>query len=179
MSTDQRNPTRDEVLALYGHAMCAVQAFEEAMVGLLGVRNELSIIEREAFDELDAGYLWWEELFTWTAGRLRNRVQLDRQLADDLDRAVAARNVLTHHYLRDHVRHLESGPQRRAMAVRLRGTAQRFQDIRARLEVERLTAIHKAGLTDDHVTTPSEARRLRYYDATVDDDVPPEPFAHD
>lgn len=65
------------------------------------------------------------------------------------------------------------------MAARLREAADRFQDVRARLEVERVAAMHDAGLTDDEVTTPSEARRLRYYDATVDDDVPPEPFADD
>ncbi len=37
--------------------------------------------------------------------------------------------------------------------------------------------MHALGLTDDEVTTPSEARRMRYYDPAVDDDVPPEPFA--
>lgn len=149
------------------------------MVGLLGVRNELSIIARDAFEELDAAYLWWEELFTWTAGKLRTHLQLDGQLADDVDRAVAARNLLAHHYLRDHTSQLERGPQRRAMGGRLREAAQHFQDIGARLEVERLAAMHQAGLTDDHVTTPSEARRLRYYNPIVDDDVPPEPFADD
>lgn len=35
----------------------------------------------------------------------------------------------------------------------------------------------EAGLTDDHVSTPSQARRLRYYDPTVGADVPPKPFA--
>lgn len=39
------------------------------------------------------------------------------------------------------------------------------QEVRAKLELERLAAMHEAGLTDDHVSTPSEARRLRYYDA--------------
>ena len=39
--------------------------------------------------------------------------------------------------------------------------------------------MHEAGLTDDHVTTPSGAHRLRYYGPTVDDDVPPEPFVDD
>jgi hypothetical protein len=36
--------------------------------------------------------------------------------------------------------------------------------------------MHEAGFTDDEVTTPGEARRIRYYDLCLDDDVPPEPF---
>jgi hypothetical protein len=40
--------TRDEVLALYGAAMRAAEEFEEAMVGLVCVRNELSLIEEDA-----------------------------------------------------------------------------------------------------------------------------------
>jgi hypothetical protein len=177
MSLDPRDPTRDEVLALYGAALHAAQDFEEALVGLLGVRKELSIIERDAFDELDAAYLKWEKLFSWTAGHLSKELRLQAGLADDVERAVAARNLLAHHYLRDHARHFESGPQRAAMASRLRHSADHFQEVRARLEVERLVAMHDAGLTDDEVTTPNEARRLRYYDPGVDDDVPPEPFA--
>ena len=39
-----------------------------------------------------------------------------------------------------------------------------------------MSAMHDAGVTDDHVTTPGEARRMRYYDPGVDDDVAPEPF---
>jgi hypothetical protein len=179
MSMDQEDPSRDDVLALYGAAMHAAQDFEEAMVGLLGVRKELSIIERDAFDELDAAYLEWEKLFTWPAGRLSNKLRLEGRLAEDVQRAVAARNLLAHHYLRDHAYHLESGSERAAMAGRLRESTNRFQEVRAKLEVERLAAMHEAGLTDDHVSTPSEARRQRYYDPTVDDDVPPEPFADD
>jgi hypothetical protein len=39
-----------------------------------------------------------------------------------------------------------------------------------------MAAMHAAGLTEDHVTTPGEARLLRYYDPALDEAVPPEPF---
>jgi hypothetical protein len=39
-----------------------------------------------------------------------------------------------------------------------------------------MAAMHDADLTDDHVTVPGEARRMRYYDPAGDDAVPPEPF---
>ncbi len=39
-----------------------------------------------------------------------------------------------------------------------------------------MAAMHDADLTDDHVTVPGEARRMRYCDPAVDDAVPPEPF---
>jgi hypothetical protein len=73
----------------------------------------------------------------------------------------------------NHAWHLESGPWRAAMADRFRESGDRFHDVRARLEVERLAAMHDAGLTDDEVTPPSGARRLRYDNPAVDDDVPP------
>jgi hypothetical protein len=44
------------------------------------------------------------------------------------------------------------------------------------VEGERMAAMDALGLTDDHVTTPSEARQMRYYDPRVDYGVPPEPF---
>lgn len=176
---DHQNPTRDEVLALYGSAMLAAQDFEEAMVGLVGVRTEISIVERAASDQLDGAYREWGELFTWPTWRVSNALRLQGQLAEDVQHASAARNLLAHHYLRDHSRHLESGSQRAVMARRLRESATRFREVQARLAVEGLSALHAAGLINDHVSAARGADRLRCYDPALDADVPPEPFAAD
>jgi len=175
-------PTRDEVLALYGAAMHAAQQLEESMAGLVGVARELSV---HAQAGLDATEEWeklerlWEDVFTWSGGRLKKELGLAGQLGEDVERAIRARNLLAHHYLRDHATHLDEGSKRAAMAARLRDAAERFQAVAASLEVERMASMHAAGFSDDHVTTPSEARRLRYYDPALDDAVPPEPFAED
>jgi hypothetical protein len=182
-NSEREDPTREEILALYGAAMRAAQDLEEAMAGLVGVRSELSVIARNDLapspEQIEALERIWEDLFAWPAGRLRNELKLGGQLGEDLERAVRARNLLAHHYLRDHGPDLEVGPKRAAMATRLRDAAEHFQSVTACLEVERMVVMHTAGLTDDHVTTPSEARRMRYYDPALDDAVPPEPFADD
>ena len=55
-------PTSDDVLARYGEVMLAVQQFEESLVGLLGVRRELTVMQRaselttEDIEELES--LW-------------------------------------------------------------------------------------------------------------------------
>jgi hypothetical protein len=40
--SQELQPTREHVLALYGRAMHAAQDLEQEMIGLLGVRNELA-----------------------------------------------------------------------------------------------------------------------------------------
>jgi hypothetical protein len=174
---DEKNPTREEVLALYGNAMHAAQDFEEAVVGLLGVRTEVSIIERAASDELDPAYREWGELLTWPTGRVSNALRLQSRLTGEVQRALAARNLLAHHYLRDHSRHLESACQRAGMARRLRESANRFREVQVKLAAEGLAALHAAGLADDHASIAGEAHLLRCYDPALDADVPPEPFA--
>jgi hypothetical protein len=176
----ESEPTRGEVLALYAEVMLAMQQFEESLVGLLGVRRELAIIMRPEFgttvedgEEIER---LWEGLFRRTAGALVNDLQLTGQLGREVESAVKARNLLAHHYLRDHAYDLDRGAARSAMCASLRAALERFRSISAAVEVERMVAMHALGVTDDHVTTPGDARRMRYYDPRVDDDVVPEPF---
>jgi hypothetical protein len=62
------------------------------------------------------------------------------------------------------------------MAAHLRSAAAEFRNVMASIEAERMVFMHAAGVTDDHVTIPSEARRMRYYDPSLAESVPPEPF---
>lgn len=169
-------PTREDVLAAYGEAMLAVQQFEEAMVGLLGASAEVDATDSDdVMKHLDDAQQQWEPLFTKTAGQLSKLLGYDDPAAE-VRLAVNARNLLAHHYLRDHAGHLAAPEGRRAMLDRLHDATARFRAIGADLDRQRLARMNAAGLTDDHITIPSEARRLRYYDPDVDDAVPPEPF---
>jgi hypothetical protein len=170
-------PSPSEVLAVYGEAMLEAQRLEEAMVGLLGVRAELDAAERQDWEEFTRAQEAWEGLFTMTAGRLRTLLALEGELGDELERAVDARNLLTHHYLRDRGWALNHQPaERKRMAAALRASAERFHALAQRLDGERLRAMEEHGLTEDHVTTPGEARNLRYWNPTTDEIEPPEPW---
>lgn len=180
MAVDQEEPTRGEVLALYGEAMLAVQQLEEAMVGLLGVRKELSVLMQRDLEPISEDVReferCWEGLFSQTGGYLRGELRLAGQLGQEVERAVRARNLLAHHYLRDHKNDLDKSSGRSAIATRLGASADRFRELAARIDVEHMAALQAAGLSDDHVTTVGEARRMRYYDPALDDAVAPEPF---
>ncbi len=60
------------------------------------------------------------------------------------------------------------------MAANLRESVDRFRALATRLDDERLKAMEALGLTDDHITTPDEARLYRYWDPSTDDYVAPE-----
>lgn len=172
--------SREGVLALYAAAMLAAQELEEALVGLLGVRGELAILMRRdsgptAADGDEVERLW-EDLFRRPAGGLVRDLKLAGELGRDVQDAVTARNLLAHHYLRDHAFDLTRAPARSVIAGRLRAALERLRATSAAVAVERMVAMHELGLTDDHVTTPREARLMRYYDPSVDDAVVPEPF---
>lgn len=176
MSVDPTTNRRTEALASYGEAMLAVQELEEQMVGLVGLRRELaSQIDQAADDNKHEAV--WEDLFTWPAGRLRNELEVGEQLAREVEQAISARNLLAHHYLRDRVARL--GRESEDMVATLIAATARFRQVANRIEVERFAAMHNAGVTDDHVSIPSEARRMRYHDPTLDDEPPPEPFEDD
>jgi hypothetical protein len=156
----------------------AAQEFEEALAGLLGVRRELALtaadqLTEEVQEELER---LWDGLFTRTAGSLRNELGLAGSLGLAVDQAIAARNLLAHHYLRDRAIRLSQDCFGADDLARLETTTERFRHLAQRLDVERFAAMHEAGLTDDEVTTPGDARRIRYYDLSLDRDVPPEPF---
>jgi hypothetical protein len=173
-------PTREDVMAAYGEAMLAAQQFEEAVVGLLGATGEVDAVNAssdgyDVMKRLDAAQQRWDPLFKKTAGQLRNLLGDDDGLAD-MPLAVDARNLLAHHYLRDHITHLASQDGRKDMLDRLHDTAKQFRAIGASFDRLRLARMSVADLADDHITTPREARSLRYYDPDVDDAVPPEPF---
>ena len=178
MSSNPLPTSRTQLLALYGEAMLAAQEFEEALAGLLGVRRELALIAadeltEEVQEELER---LWNSLFTRTAGSLRNELGLAGGLGIAVDKAIDARNLLAHHYLRDRAVRLSQDCLEGGDLGRLETTTERFRHLAQRLDVERFAAMHEAGLTDDEVTTPGEARRIRYYDPRLDDEVPPEPF---
>jgi hypothetical protein len=173
------NPTREEVLSLFGETTLAVQELEEAMAGLIGAHRELVILgddplSDDAGDRLEAA---WRDVFNLTAGKLRTELRLDGALGQQLEDAVDARNLLVHHYLRDRSAALDSDAERAAMATSLGEALERFRAVRAGLDVERLSAMHDAKLDDDYVTSPGEARRIRYYDPELDESVPPDLFA--
>ena len=176
--SEELHPTRDVVLAAYAAAMLAAQQLEEAMVGLVGITHDLDLWKRgenaSDFDRLEQG---WESLFDLTAGQLLQKLQVDDDLAADIQQAVTARNLLAHHYMRDHKTRLTSAVHRATYVSSLQSATKKFTDLSGRIETERFTAMHAAGVTDDEVFTPEEVRRMRYYDPTIDDDVPPEPFA--
>jgi hypothetical protein len=169
------NGGRHEILALYGQAMLEAQLFEEALVGLLGVRGEVEAVERDEIEEvgdLDA----WESLFTLPAGNVARQLGLAGNLGDQVRQGIEARNLLAHHYLRDWESRLDAPEYQRQMIEDLQRTIEQFRSIATAVEAERVDAMHSAGLTDDHLTIAGEARRLRNYDPAIDDDRPPHPF---
>jgi hypothetical protein len=171
-------PTREQVLVLYAEAMHAAQDLEEAVVGLIGTRREIAARQNglptnEEYDELEQ---MWIELFELTAGTLKTKPEISAELAGELGAAVTARNLLAHHYLRDHAATIGTPPGRQAIAKHLIKARERFLALWARVESERFSAMHDAELDDDRITTPGEARQMRYYDPRVDNFVPPEPF---
>ena len=167
-------------MAAYGEAMLAVQQFEEAMVGLLGARAEIKAVDtseiEDMMDRLGETQEQWEPLFSKTAGCLAMLLGYDDP-ADDVRLAVKARNLLAHHYLRDHGQQLAYEDGRRDMLDRLHAATERFRAIGADFDRERSARMSAAGLTEDHITTPREAREMRHWDPDLDDTVPPEPFA--
>jgi hypothetical protein len=171
---DGQSPSRANVLALYGEAMVESQRLEQSMVGLLGVRAELDAAAREDWDEFGRAQQAWERLFSVPAGRLRQRLALEGELGDELELAIHARNSLAHHYLRDRQWELDRAYERQGMAASLRETVDRFRALASRLDDERQEAMAALGLTDDHITTPDEARLYRYWDPSSDDYVAPE-----
>jgi hypothetical protein len=156
--------------------MCEAQRLEEAMVGLLGVRGELAAIATEDFEQLECAQRKWERLFALTGGKLRTLLELEGELGEEVERAVYARNVLAHHYLRDRVWDLDRPAERKKMAATVIESAERLRALAVRLDVERRRAMEQHGVTDDHVTTPAEARGWRDWDPATDVIVPPEPW---
>jgi hypothetical protein len=171
---DGQSPSRADVLALYGEAMVEAQRLEQSMVGLLGARAELDAAAREDWDEFGRAQQAWETLFRRTGGTLRRRLELNGELGDELERAVHARNNLAHHYLRDRLWELDRSDERQGIAASLRETTDRFRALATRLDDERRRAMASLGVTDDHITTPDEARLYRYWDPSNDDYVAPE-----
>jgi hypothetical protein len=108
-------PTREQVLVLYAEAMHAAQDLEEAIVGLIGTHREIAAIERDddydPYEFLDGT---WSELFGLTAGKLRTQPELTVEIAERLRSSVTARNLLAHHYLRDHAVMIQRPTGRRA-----------------------------------------------------------------
>lgn len=166
---DVQSPSREDVLALYGEAMTESQRLEQSMVGLLGARAELDAAAREDMEEFGRAQQAWERLFSVTAGTLRQRLALEGELGDELERAVHARNNLAHHYLRDRQWELDRADKRHGIAVSLRETVERFRELATRLDDERRMAMAALGLTSDHITTPDEARLYRYWDPSTDE----------
>jgi hypothetical protein len=174
-----QSPSRADVLAQYGEALLAAQELEEAMVGLIGVRAELAVAASEPFDmeEFSRAQEAWEHLFALPAGRLGKLLALEGEVGGEVERAVCARNMLAHHYLRDRASQLEGQPaERDQMAAILAGSAERFRALADRLDAERLSAMAEHGLTEDHITLPHEARQNRYWNPNTDDYEPPEPW---
>lgn len=126
-------PTREDVMAAYGEAMLAVQQFEEAMVGLLGASGEVAAAQSDdVMTNLSTAQEQWEPLFTKPAGALCKLLGY-KDPAADVRIAVDARNLLAHHYLRDHTEDLDSPKARGAMLDRLHDAAKRFRAIGADL----------------------------------------------
>lgn len=166
-----------DILALYGEAMLQVQHFEEALVGLLGVRREIEAAAvdeiTDAIESMDA----WSALFTLPAGRVAQCLALPGKLGDRIRRGIEARNLLAHHYLRDWESRLDIPMHRQQTIEDLQRASENFRSLAAAVETERFEMMHNADLTDDELTTPEEARRLRHYDPAFDNDEPPRPFS--
>lgn len=167
---------RDEILVTYSEAMLEAQHLEEALVGLLGVREELEAAGSASEMDPISAVEEWEELFRLPAGGLARRLELAGNLGDEVKHAIEARNLLAHHYLRDHETRMDSADRRGGMVADLERARERFGALAAKVEAERFAAMHEHGVTDDEVTTPGEARRLRYYDPGAEDAIPPVPF---
>jgi hypothetical protein len=101
---------------------------------------------------------------------------LEGELGDEVERAVRARNLLAHHYLRDRQWGLEHPAQRERLAVALVESAERFRALADRLDADRQAAMDKHGLNEDHITIPDEARAFRYWNPYTDAIEPPEPW---
>lgn len=166
-------------MAAYGETMLAVQQFEEAMVGLLGASAEIEAVNtadiENLMERLGETQERWEPLFSKPAGWLARLLGYDDP-ADDVRLAVDARNLLAHHYLRDHTQQLAYEDGRREMLDRLHVATERFRAFGADFDRERSARMSAADLTEDHITTPREAREMRHWDPDLDDTVPPEPF---
>jgi hypothetical protein len=71
---------------------------------------------------------------------------------------------------------LDQATQRKTMAATLAETAERLRALTTGLDVDRLRAMQKFGVTDDHITTPAEARGYRDWNPTTDQIEPREPW---
>ena len=167
---------RADVLCAYGDAMLAAQTLEDAMAGLLGARKEILLVDTKlasADFNRDREKIW-EDVFGAPAGRLRSQLGLTGELGEELKRAVGARNLLAHHYLRD--RFFAGGPGTGDVS-KLKDAADRFLALARAVEQERNALLRAKGLSEDEISTVVDVRRWeRNYDPSVDGDVPPEPF---
>jgi hypothetical protein len=167
---------RVDVLCAFGDAMLAAQTLEEAMAGLLGARREILLVDTKLMSA-DFGperEEIWGEIFSATAGSLRSQLGLTGELGEELKRAVAARNLLAHHYLRD--RFFAGGPGTGDVS-KLKDAADRFLALARAVVQERDALLRAKGLSEDEISTVVDVRRWeRNYDPRVDWDVPPEPF---
>jgi hypothetical protein len=64
-------------------------------------RRGIDLVDSESPDFFREREEIWQKMFRSTAGRLRAQSALTGELGDELEKAVVARNLLAHHYLRD------------------------------------------------------------------------------
>ena len=83
------------LLGEYGETMLYVQLFELSLLGLVQAQEPAP-----ADPSLEAGLQLVEELFSLTAGRLKQLARIeDADFGEDVAAAVTSRNTLAHSYL--------------------------------------------------------------------------------
>lgn len=124
------------LLGEYGETMLYVQLFELSLLGLVQAQEPAP-----ADPSLEAGLQLVEELFSLTAGRLKQLARIeDADFGEDVAAAVTSRNTLAHSYQLEARMRLAQGESSHAKERNvLRGARQNFDAVRR--ELDRLTEV--------------------------------------
>ena len=135
------------LLGEYGETMLYVQLFELSLLGLVQAQGP-----EPADPSLEAGLQRVEELFSFTAGRLKRLAKIeDADFGEKLAAAVNTRNTLAHSYLVEaRVRLALEESSHAEERNLLRGARQNFDAVRR--ELDRITeAAHREAVIDPTV----------------------------
>jgi hypothetical protein len=138
-----------EVYAFFGLASYNAQVLERSLVNFAAVLKTANTpgITREMVDDL------YDALEPKTFGQLlrvaRTTGALLPELEAELERALAERNQLTHHFFWDHAEDFMSNPGRRTMIDRLRPLIELFSSVDKQLESITLDAMRRNGITEN------------------------------
>jgi len=150
-----------EIYAFFGFAAYWAQLLEHSALNLAIVLNlpALDQVSQELFEDL------YGDLTKKTFGHLlkssKKVVTLTEEDEIFLNEALELRNILTHHFFREHAEDLVSEVGRREMMQELQLIASKFKRADAMLEAIYAPLWEKYGVTEDFVNAHLEELRVK------------------